>query len=865
VTTYTRARPVPLGAEIALAFAAGAAFFAVVAVTVAAAESDLLVVVLGLVYLAATAGIARRWGIVYAAPAAVAGLLAYDWYQFPPTHANEFPDADDLVELLAYLGVGVLVGELAALASRRAHVSEAARSELADEQAALRRVATRVARGEPADVIFAAVTEEVGRLLHADLAGMTRFVTDDSLLAVATWAAAGEHPEARGVWPTEGERLSPAMLRTARPVREDDWESASGPIAAFVRDELGVRSTVGSPIVVEGRVWGGLFVHLKGSERFPADAESRVREFTELVATAISNSTSREQLSVLADEQAALRRVATLVAEDVPPAEVFAAVAREMGRLLDVDATHIVRFGEGNTATGVGSWTRTGDPMPLGVTAPLDGTSLVSEVLQTRRPARRDRYADEPGSVVDEQRRKLGIRSAVAAPIVVEGRLWGAMGATSQEEEPLPPDTESRIAAFTELVATAISNTEARVEVARLADEQAALRRVATLVARNAPPNEVWQAIAEEVHRLFSPDAGTGLLRLEPDGRLTLVGVKTPLGTEVGSSFVPEEGAAAVAVRTARPARVDTENPDPRPPDSGLPEFGSPAWRNLFRTQVATPIVVEGRLWGVTVTSWMEEKPPTRIEARVTQFTDLLATAIANADSRAELAASRARLVDAADAERRRVVRDLHDGAQQRLVHTVVTLKLAQRDLRGAGEAAARVEEALAHAERATAELRELAHGIHPAVLTRGGLRAAVDALASRMPVPVVNAVSVDRLDPAVEATAYFLVAEALTNVSKHARATHASVTAHADEGELRLEVRDDGVGGAHTGGSGLVGLADRLAVLDGRLRVESPRGGGTSIAAVIPLAGAGGRASPTSASGEAEPSLWRVGMETGP
>jgi signal transduction histidine kinase len=229
---------------------------------------------------------------------------------------------------------------------------------------------------------------------------------------------------------------------------------------------------------------------------------------------------------------------------------------------------------------------------------------------------------------------------------------------------------------------------------------------------------------------------------------------------------------------------------------------------------------------------------PAGTEERIGQFTALVATAISNVEARRELAASRARIVVATDDERRRVVRDLHDGAQQRLVHTIITLKLARRALDRDQEAApALVGDALHHAERANVELRELAHGILPDVLTRGGLRGGVDALASRMLVPVEIDVSVGRLPTAVEATAYFVVAEALTNVAKHARAGHAQVIARVEDGTLGVQVRDDGVGGAWRGGNGLVGLADRLAALDGELRVESPADGGTLIAAAIPIA----------------------------
>jgi PAS domain S-box-containing protein len=223
----------------------------------------------------------------------------------------------------------------------------------------------------------------------------------------------------------------------------------------------------------------------------------------------------------------------------------------------------------------------------------------------------------------------------------------------------------------------------------------------------------------------------------------------------------------------------------------------------------------------------------------------------------AEVRASRARIVEAADEQRRRVIRDLHDGAQQRLVHTVVTLKLARRALKGEKEAApALVTQALEHAQRATVELRELAHGILPAVLARGGLRAAVDALASRMPVPVDNGVAVGRLSAAVEATAYFVMAEALTNVAKHARARRAAVTARIEDGTLAVQVRDDGVGGARPNGSGLVGLADRLAALDGTLTVSSQPGDGTHIRAEIPLS----TETPTTAATEVEAPRYEVG-----
>jgi signal transduction histidine kinase len=225
-------------------------------------------------------------------------------------------------------------------------------------------------------------------------------------------------------------------------------------------------------------------------------------------------------------------------------------------------------------------------------------------------------------------------------------------------------------------------------------------------------------------------------------------------------------------------------------------------------------------------------------EERVAHFAQLLETATANADSRDQLIASRARLLVAGDEARRRVVRDLHDGAQQRLVHAIVTLKLARQALRdNAEEAVAFVDEALEAAQQGNEELRELAHGILPTILTHGGLRGAVTAIAKRLDLPVRVEIPDERFPAEIEASAYFIVAEALTNIVKHAHATHAEVKTSVEDGELRVEVRDDGVGGADTSSHGLVAISDRVAALQGRLELESPPGAGTRVAVTLPIA----------------------------
>jgi len=369
-------------------------------------------------------------------------------------------------------------------------------------------------------------------------------------------------------------------------------------------------------------------------------------------------------------------------------------------------------------------------------------------------------------------------------------------------------------------------------ELGRLAGEQAALRRVATLVAKGVPAADIFTAVAEEVERLLDARATT-IGRLEPDGTIIIVASsgtaveELPLGSR--SNLEPDTALGRV-VRTGRSARVDDY-------DHASAFMAARAQRMGIRCTVAVPITVEGHLWGSIGAATDRQQFPADAEQRMAKFTELAGTAIANAENRSELTASRARVVAASDATRRQIERDLHDGAQQRLVHTVITLKLARRAFR-TDDAAARtlVAEALEQAEHATVELRELVQGILPPVLTRSGLHAAVKSLATRMPVPVEVDVTDRRLPIAVEATAYFVVAEALTNVAKHSGASRATVTAHIDNSTLALQVRDDGVGGARPEGSGFVGLADRLAVLDGELRVDSPTDGGTIVIAVIPL-----------------------------
>jgi signal transduction histidine kinase len=373
-----------------------------------------------------------------------------------------------------------------------------------------------------------------------------------------------------------------------------------------------------------------------------------------------------------------------------------------------------------------------------------------------------------------------------------------------------------------------------RDELRDLAEEQAALRRVATLVARGAPSAEVFVAVTDEVSGLLGLET-TMLMRFEPDGTATFLAGSGWSSEEMQPGVrreLPPWSVSAGVMRTGESARINDYSPF-----SG--DYADILQSEGIRAAVASPIAVEGRTWGTLTIASRHGPLPDVAEQRLVAFSELVATAIANAEARRELLASRARVVAAADETRRRIERDLHDAAQQRLVHTVIMLKLAIRAVDDGDEnAGGLMREALDHAEQANSELRDLAHGILPPVLTRSGLRAGVESILSRTSLPVTAEVSGERFPPRVEATAYFIVSEALTNAVKHSGAERVEVRAQVDDGVLRVEIRDDGAGGARLEGStGLIGLNDRVAALDGRLEVKSPPGEGTLIAATLPLA----------------------------
>ncbi|MEN3356291.1 MAG: hypothetical protein V7637_273 [Mycobacteriales bacterium] len=539
---------------------------------------------------------------------------------------------------------------------------------------------------------------------------------------------------------------------------------------------------------------------------------------------------------MLAEEQAALRRVATLVARGVAAEEVFAAVTGEVGRLLSVEYATLGRYEPDAAMTVVVSWSRTGDfAPPVGSRQPLGGNNVSTFVFETGRPARLDSYADASGPL-GVAARDDGIGSGAGAPVIVEGRLWGVMATYSRAGQPLPADTEARLPGFTELVATAIANAESRAALARLAEEQAALRQVATLVARGAPPGELFAAVAEEVGRLLGTHLA-GMARYESNDTLTVLATWAADGEHpLVPGPWPLDGGdlASMVFKTGRSVRIDDYDDVPGSIAAFVrEELG-------ISCSVGSPIVSEGRLWGVLFvhSKQTDERLPQNTESRLTDFTELVATAIANAESRAELSASRARVVAAADETRRRIEHDLHDGIQQRLVSLRLELRAAQVTVPPElGELQGTLSGLAEELASVFDELREISHGIHPAILSEGGLEPALGALRRRSAVPVKLDLHAERrLPEPVEVAAYYVVSEALTNAAKHAHASVVKVELHADDAILRLAIRDDGIGGADPKGSGLLGLRDRIHALGGTLQVASPTGEGTTLLIEVPL-----------------------------
>jgi signal transduction histidine kinase len=540
---------------------------------------------------------------------------------------------------------------------------------------------------------------------------------------------------------------------------------------------------------------------------------------------------------MLVEEQAALKRVAVTVATEPAAERVFDVVTEEVARLLGADAANLVSYGPG-PAEGiiVGKWSEPGVQIPgAGTVVVIAEGSALDRVARTGAPARMATEDPEVPAELHERLVALGVTSLVAAPIVVSGEIWGALVVSVTRDLQLAPNTEERLGQFSGLVAVAIANAQAREELATLAEEQAALSHVAVAVATEERPERLFDAVSEEIGRLFRARAAAIVRYVDEPGMAEIVGgwerdgrFDAPLGVRLPFQGGPVERVA----QTGRTARVDLDN-EP----SDLQEHMVAA---EVSSGVAAPIVVSGRLWGATSISISGPgRFPADVETRLEKFTNLVAVAVANAEAHEELTASRARIVQAGDAERRRLERNLHDGAQQRLVSLALSLRIARSRLPDDPASATELlERAGAELALGLEELRELARGIHPAVLTDHGLTPAVEMLAARAGFPVdVNGLPPERLSEPIEAAAFYVVSESLTNVAKYASASRARVDLARDNGVLVVEVSDDGVGGADADkGSGLRGLTDRVEALGGRLHVASAPGRGTTVRAELPM-----------------------------
>ena len=805
---------------------------------------------------------------------------------------------------------------------------------IADEQAALRRVAELVAGGASQPSVFDAVAHEACRLLGGHFTALLRYEPDGPAVIAAMWGAeAVRHVMYVGMQLAEdGDGLVQRVQRSARAERIDSYEPVPGANASTARD-LGLTSGVGAPIITEGRVWGAITV-LGSGPPLPASAEHRLEMFAQLVATAIANAQARAHLAALADDQSALRRVAELVARAAAPREIFASVATEASQLLGDQATTLVRYEGERELVVVASC---GGPAQVGERIGFEPETLPERVRSEDRVVRVDDYTRERDSSLAQA---YGLKAAVSAPISVEAKVWGMLTVTSTGPA-LPAGTEGRLQPFAELVAAALANSQARADLQALADEQSALRHIAELTAQEAPADAVLQAVAVQASRLASVEFGMVLRFVAPDGASEIVALEgAPANFKVGMR-APGSGDGSVhrVWRTRRATRIDdlgamsgqwprmasrygfstsagvpillhgemwgaliVAGREPMPPsiESHLADFaelvstaisaaqaraelrvladeqaalrrvaelvargadldevfaavateaskllgGWPVRVERFdgtrperRAGVTVPVTVEGRVWGALTAGSPGPPAGPDTEQRLTQFAELAAAAIANAENKAKLTASRARVVATADETRRRLQRDVHDSAQQRLVHTIITLKLARDAIASGDSARELVEEALVNAERANAELRDVVRGILPAALTRGGLRTGLESLVADLTVPVDVRVTAPRLSAQTETTAYFIVAEALTNVVKHARATRATVEVGIEAEQLSIHVRDDGSGGADPArGTGLTGLLDRVEAGEGTLEITSPAGIGTTLHATLPL-----------------------------
>jgi signal transduction histidine kinase len=698
------------------------------------------------------------------------------------------------------------------------------------EVAALRAAARLVAEGASPRIVLETAARHVSEAVDADFVEILRLDSRERTAVYAAWATRDTKIIDLDHWLLDDDDLAREVMRTRKPIRHDlvaeDVDVDDG------ERRLGITSSVGVAIMLAGKVWGAMLVHSVGT-RLPPDTEARLSSFDALIGGVLANSRIQAEMKQLIAEQAALLRVAELVARESPAENVFHAVAEQLGLVTQVSGTQVLRFDDDDMATSVGSWGPVDSGIKPGLQISTRGNSVTGQVRATGLPARVDDYSSIEGQL-GALHRGVGMCSAVGAPIRAGGRLWGVLVVGSVAEEPLPPETEERMAKFADLAGVALSNLDARNSLQFLVEEQEALRRVATVVAR-----EEWDVTLPTIVReltLLHRVQGAVIIRYEndelatvvaawggPDNLTSYVGQTLPFGGDNPGDYV---------YRTHRPSRQYGFK-------GGAGIFAQNSLRMGLTESLAGPVFVENRLWGaIVVVSTAPHRMPSESETRLGQFAELVATAIGNMKSRLELIESRARIVETADQTRRRFERDLHDGIQQRLVSISMDLRTVEEQLPADAVSRARVSEIADSLVAALDGLRELSRGIHPAILSEGGLVPAARSLARRSPIPVaLNLPQPARHPDSLEVAAYYVMSEALANTAKHAQATTAEITITPTHDALVVTVTDDGIGGADlTKGSGLIGLEDRVEALGGSLTVQSPPLGGTTITASLPL-----------------------------
>lgn len=731
-------------------------------------------------------------------------------------------DRGELAERIADCGAAGFLrkDQLSAQAVAQILDTRAKPADLA-EAWALRRIATLIAAGAEPIVVFRTIAREAAKVLNGPGIGVFRFDEQAGILTKICGADAGYTVTPDGT--TYSAADSPVPLsRDAPPPRTDDWTNIPGAAAARHR-ALGLGSVLGVPILVGDQLWGYLTAYVAKGETLP-DCSPRLAEFTELMAIAIANIAARDELRALADAQGALRRVATLVAQGAEPQAVFQSVALEASKMLRVGAVSLIRYNPDTRLFTKIFGTHGGRAaVPDGGSWGLPDCPEGALILETSGPVRIDDWTSIPGPVA-ARHREQGFGQCVAAPILIEGRIWGHIAAFGEADEVLPPNAPVRLAEFTQLMAAAIANGQVRDELRSLAERQgAALRRVATLVAQQAPPGTIFNAVAVEAsHALGVARVDVG--RCDPGGVLTLLGTTGPgpAGADGMNDF--PDGArrtAAMVFQTGKASRID---------DAGA---------GAFRSAVSAPILVDGEIWGV-IAALAPDSLPSDISTRLTDFTHLVASSISNVHARDNLIASRARIVAASDETRRRIERNLHDGIQQRMVALALSLRAVQVKPQLPPAVKAGLDEVAADLDEVLEEIRVFSQGLHPALLSRSGLGPALRELARRSPIPVsldLHVPRFPRLPEPVEVAVYYVVSEALANAAKHAAAAEVLIRVSSDDTAVRATVSDEGIGGADPGGgSGLIGLVDRVEALGGKLSLDSPVGEGTTLSIELPL-----------------------------